>query len=303
MTSIGASGLSALTTTQISNIQDQDFLDCAELLGSVTDWTVAQKEALVAVAKRSTVWNTPSTWATSSVYSAGSFVAGLTTSEINTLAINLDAVSRMGTFSDWTDSKKQAVFDRWLSYEKSSNAATITSSELRSLGHLTCGASTSHIASIQSTVYRASADTVGEVTTCSEFQLQQWVAHAKTEYGSDVTLWDSATITSVGIVIGGLTSTEVSTLTESQIDSIAASDISYIPPTAFAGFTTAQINTFDPAQAQASTTSQRAALSADQLSALSSVAGVSYSNTAAGIQGSVLFAVLLSAMAHFLRSL
>lgn len=49
---------------------------------------------------------------------------------------------------------------------------------------------------------RASADTVGEVTTCSEFQLQQWVAHAKTEYGSDVTLWDSATITSVGIVIG-----------------------------------------------------------------------------------------------------
>lgn len=55
MTSIGASGLSALTTTQISNIQDQDFLDCAELLGSVTDWTVAQKEALVAVAKRSTV--------------------------------------------------------------------------------------------------------------------------------------------------------------------------------------------------------------------------------------------------------
>ncbi|XP_052689214.1 uncharacterized protein LOC128167499 [Crassostrea angulata] len=303
MTSIGASGLSALTTTQISNIQDQDFLDCAELLGSVTDWTVAQKEALVAVAKRSTVWNTPSTWATSSVYSAGSFVAGLTTSEINTLAINLDAVSRMGTFSDWTDSKKQAVFDRWLSYEKSSNAATITSSELRSLGHLTCGASTSHIASIQSTVYRASADTVGEVTTCSEFQLQQWVAHAKTEYGSDVTLWDSATITSVGIVIGGLTSTEVSTLTESQIDSIAASDISYIPPTAFAGFTTAQINTFDPAQAQASTTSQRAALSADQLSALSSVAGVSYSNTAAGIQGSVLFAVLLSALAHFLRSL
>lgn len=55
MTSIGVSGLSALTTTQISNIQDQDFLDCAELLGSVTDWTVAQKEALVAVAKRSTV--------------------------------------------------------------------------------------------------------------------------------------------------------------------------------------------------------------------------------------------------------
>lgn len=55
LTSIGASGLSALTTTQISNIQDQDFLDCAELLGSVTDWSDAQKEALVAVAKRSTV--------------------------------------------------------------------------------------------------------------------------------------------------------------------------------------------------------------------------------------------------------
>lgn len=49
---------------------------------------------------------------------------------------------------------------------------------------------------------RASADTVGEVTTCSEFQLQQWIAHAKTEYGSDITVWDSATISNIGIVIG-----------------------------------------------------------------------------------------------------
>ncbi|XP_022314636.2 uncharacterized protein LOC111119099 [Crassostrea virginica] len=301
LTSIGASGLSALTTTQISNIQDQDFLDCAELLGSVTDWSDAQKEALVAVAKRSTVWNTPSTWATSSVYSAGSFLAGLTTSEINTLSINLDAVSRMGTFSDWSDSKKQAVFSRWLAYEKSSDASTITSSELRSLGHMTCGASTSHISAIPSSVYKASADTVGEVTTCSEFQLQQWITHAKTEYGSDVTLWDSATITNVGIVIGGLTATEISTLSASQIDSIAAYDISYIPPTAFSGFTTTQIYTFDPSQAQASTSSQRSALGADQLSALSSVAGVSYSNTAAGIQCSLLMALLLSAVAHFLH--
>ncbi|XP_061196188.1 uncharacterized protein LOC133204464 [Saccostrea echinata] len=300
LTAIGTSGLSALSTTQISNIQDQDFKDCAELLGSVTDWSEAQKEALVAVAKRSTVWNTPSTWTTTNVYSAGSFIGGLTTAEIDTLSINLDAISRMGTFSDWTDSKKQAVFSRWLAYEKSSNPATITSSELRSLGHMTCGASTGHIATILSSVYKASADTVGEVTSCSEFQLQSWIAHAKTEYGT-YTQWDSATITSVGIVMGGLTASEISSLTETQIDSISAFDMSHIPSTAFAGFTTTQIYTFEPAQAQAVTASQRAALSSSQLSALSSVSGISYSNTAAGIQCSLFMAILLASLAQFIN--
>ena len=49
---------------------------------------------------------------------------------------------------------------------------------------------------------RASADAVGEVTSCSDLQLYEYAQLAKAAYGSDVTTWDSATISNVGIVIG-----------------------------------------------------------------------------------------------------
>ena len=54
--SLGSSGLSSLTTTQISNLADQEFIDCADLLGTPSDYSDDQKEALATVAKRSTVY-------------------------------------------------------------------------------------------------------------------------------------------------------------------------------------------------------------------------------------------------------
>ena len=49
--------------------------------------------------------------------------------------------------------QKNALFERWLTLEKSDDASTITSSELRSLGHMTCGAETGHIDVISHSVY------------------------------------------------------------------------------------------------------------------------------------------------------
>lgn len=47
--------LSSLTTSQLSGIQDTDFTQCASLLGSPTDYSTEQKQALATVAKRATV--------------------------------------------------------------------------------------------------------------------------------------------------------------------------------------------------------------------------------------------------------
>lgn len=55
LTSMGTSMLSSLTTSQLSGIQDTDFTQCASLLGSPTDYSTEQKQALATVAKRATV--------------------------------------------------------------------------------------------------------------------------------------------------------------------------------------------------------------------------------------------------------
>ncbi|XP_033754416.1 uncharacterized protein LOC117337512 [Pecten maximus] len=280
---IGTSGLSALTTSQISNLDDQEFIDCAETLGSVTDFSDAQETALLAVAMRSTVWGDPSTWAATDVYNAGVICQAMTETQIGTLTLDLDAVSRLGQFSGWESLKKKAVYQRWLTLEKGSDSSTITSSELRSLGHVTCGAETGHINVILSSVYQSAADAVGELTSCEDTQLQAFAILAKAAYGSDITLWDTTVITNVGIVIGGLSANEISTLSETQIDALDANHITYIPDTTFTGFTVAQINTFSTTQAQSTTVSQRAALTADQLTALETVAAMSWTIADSGV--------------------
>lgn len=282
---LGTSGLSALTTTQISNLADQEFIDCAETLGSVTGYSKAQKDALLVVATRATVWGGPASWLTTDIYNAGVICQAMTVAQINSLNLDLDTVSRLGQFDDWETLKKKAVFNRWLSQHKSGDSSTITSSELRSLGHITCGAETSHINSIQQSVYQGAVDSIGELTSCDGSQLQAFVALAKTAYGSDVTTWDATVITNVGTTIGELSASDIGSLSSLQIDVVDPNHVSYIPSSIFAGFTVDQIRSFSPAQAQSTSSSQRAVLTSAQLDALSTVASITWK--AAGSGGSV----------------
>ncbi|XP_060071514.1 uncharacterized protein LOC132551390 [Ylistrum balloti] len=280
---LGTTGLSALTITQISNLDDQEFIDCTETLGSVTDYTTAQKDALLAVATRGTVWGDPSSWLPTDIYAAGVVCQAMTPEQITTLNLDLDTVSRLGQFDGWDTLKKKAVFDRWLSLHKSADSSTITSSELRSLGHIICGADTSQINNIPVSIYQGAVDSIGELTSCEKSQLQAFVILAKTAYGSDVTAWDSTVITNIGTSIGGLSTGEIGRLTALQIDAIDPNHVTYISDTIFSGFTVSQINTFSPAQAQSTTSTQRSKLTSSQLNALSTVASINWSASDSGV--------------------
>ncbi|XP_021344704.1 uncharacterized protein LOC110444667, partial [Mizuhopecten yessoensis] len=231
---LGAAGVSALSTTQLSSLADQEFTSCIETLGSVTDYSDAQKTALLDVATRSSVLGAPSTWSTTNVYNTGVICQALTEAQIGTLTLDLDAVSRLGQFDGWDSLKKKAVFERWLSLLKGGDSSTITSSELRSLGHITCGATTSHIDVIPHAIYKNAADSIGELTSCEDTQLQSFAALAKAAYGSDVTTWLSSVISNIGITIGGLPTSDIGVLSTTQIDAIDSIHISHIPPATFA---------------------------------------------------------------------
>ncbi len=49
---------------------------------------------------------------------------------------------------------------------------------------------------------RTAVAVIGETTSCSSEQLQSYADHAKTVYSSDLSTWDSATISNVGNVLG-----------------------------------------------------------------------------------------------------
>ena len=56
------------------------------------------------------VWGDPSTWSSTDVYNAGVIIQALTASQIGTLAIDLNAVSRLGSFSEWDSTKVSYIF-------------------------------------------------------------------------------------------------------------------------------------------------------------------------------------------------
>ncbi|XP_048777867.2 uncharacterized protein LOC125681718 isoform X2 [Ostrea edulis] len=283
LTALGSSMLSSLTTSQLSGIQDSEFTQCASLLGTPSDYSTEQKQTLAEVAKRTGVYSTPSTWTTSTIQSLGSILQGLTSSELNTMQFTYDDIAQLGAFDGWDDSQKTTIFGKW---SKSSAISTITSSELRSLGHMTCAMSTSQIQQITTSIYEESADKIGEVTSCSDTQMVEFATHAKSVYGSTVYNWTSIQITSVGAHIGGLSKTEIITLTEAQIDEILASHVTIIPSSIFSGFSATQLGSFSAAQAQATTTTQRSTLDSSQLSALETAAGTTFT-TPSGADRSV----------------
>ncbi|KAK3093276.1 hypothetical protein FSP39_013553 [Pinctada imbricata] len=220
--------LSALTLEQLGAITTSDFSDCVDILGQIDSFSSEQEEVLAL--KAIETWGPTNGWDSSHIDNAGRILQGLSVNDINTLTLTEDQIFTMGTFDDWEESKKKALFTNYLTLAGHSDASTITGSQLQSLSHIVCGAETNQLSQISPTHYGAAADSIGDVTSCSEQQLTELATLAKAYYSSNITAWTDATMTELGIVIGGLPRTDIAQLTESHIDAIESGDIYYLPP-------------------------------------------------------------------------
>lgn len=115
--------------------------------------------------------------------------------------------------------------------------------------------------------FSLAASYVGELTSCSESQMEAFITHALSAFGT-IDTWDTSVVSSVGTMIGGLTASDLPTLTTTQIAAIEPTTVSFIPSSTFVGFTVSQLSSFSVAQAQATTANQQAGLSNAQLDAL-----------------------------------
>jgi len=292
------SSATSVSATDLGTLSNADFSDCAETLGALTGWDTDQLQTLATKAKAA--WGAVNTWTTEQVRQAGSIIGGLASSEISTLDLNSnDAMASIGKHA-FDSMQLSAGFERWLSQAKSGSTSTVTASELSTVGHFACGATTTHINGFSSSVYSDAASSIGALTTCESSQLGAYATKAKTAFGSDVTSWTTGTISTMGAVIGGLAKTDLAQLSSDQISAISPASIEQIPPSNFAGFTTTQLSGLTTSQANAVTAQQQNALSAEQRTSLTS-AGATYKVTDSGAAHVHVSIMLMLTMLVFLR--
>lgn len=183
-----------------------------------------------------------------------------------------------------------AAFDRYLS-QASFTASQVTGDGLITMGSFVCGATTTQIAAFTNANYQIAASSIGQQTGCDASQLGAYADQAKTAYGA-TSSWDSTTITTVGVVIAGLTSSEISALTTTQIQSISTTTIAAIPATNFAGFSDTQLASFSTAQANSVTSTQQNALSPAQRASLVSAGASDLSTSSADSNRATAFFLL-----------
>lgn len=291
--------LTILTTTDIAGITTTEFEDCAETLGAESAWDSDQLTSLSDKAVET--WGSVSGWTSTNVQSAGAIVAGLTAAEIQTLPIDADAMSAIGAYDIFTSDQLAKGYLAYVSTTGTA-AASFSSDDLISLGAFVCGATETNIGDFPTASYYDAASTVGDQTMCDSGQLQALADLAKDSsvFGASSS-WDSSTITTVGSVVGGLSTSEISALTETQISSISTSDLALIPAAKFAGFSATQVGYFTFSQASAVTSDQEAALSADAQSALNTILGTT-DDTDSGA-GYAPYSVLLLTVAAFINKL
>jgi len=290
--------VTSVSTTDLNTLSNNDFSDCAETLGAMTGWDSEQLQALATKAKAA--WGAVNTWTTEEVRQAGSIIGGLTSSEVSQLDLNSnDAMASIGKHA-FDSMHLSNGFARWLSQAKSGQTGSVTASDLSTIGHFACGATTTHINGFTSSVYSDAASDIGDLTTCESSQLGAYATKAKAAFGQDVTTWTTTTVTTVGAVIGGLPKSDLAKLSSDQIAVISTSSMEQIPPSNFAGFTTSQLEGLTTSQANAVTAEQQNALSTSQRNALQT-AGATYKVTTGGAGHAKLSVMLLFAMLFFAR--
>lgn len=73
--------------------------------------------------------------------------------------------------------------------------------------------------------------TIGGLTSCSAIQWVAFMTKAKSAFGSNPPNWSTSVVSNLGLVIGGVASSELATLRASQIVALATSVLSRIPAT------------------------------------------------------------------------
>ncbi|XP_046330181.2 uncharacterized protein LOC124113720 [Haliotis rufescens] len=266
----------ALTTVQLKELSDAVFLECLTTLGKVMEWSAEQKTELASRLKTAAIHNSDLTaWTANNVQDSGTLLEGLSTADLGTLAWTTSLLGTHGTRPTWTPEQRASVASKWLTSEKSDSVASITGTELNTIGHFSCGLTDTQIGSITDAAYGDAVIKIGELSKCSEQQLKAFAGKAKNVFGA-VSTWSTATTTNVNNVLAGLTGSELSQMSGSHLAEIRPQTIAILPAATISSLTVNQIRGLSKSQAQRITPEQQKLFNPDQLQAVMFAGGYNH---------------------------
>ncbi|CAD5112200.1 DgyrCDS1435 [Dimorphilus gyrociliatus] len=262
-----------LTQEQIAALSTKEFKDCIYVLGKITSWERSKHLIPLVEKAKETLDTDVSKWTDKNIEDLGSIVSGLQRSDADKLRItSLEAASSVGKHGRWHDNANslQSAFESFLKNARNDDIGKLSAADIQSISELICGADTAKIQTIPSTIYKQVASSIGKTTTCVDGQLQKFAELAKKSFGSEIKKWNSATVKTVGVVIGGLTKTELSELSKDGIASLTPNNLKSLPYMQINGLTSQQLQWFTINQAASLSKSQYAALDKEKKDIISS---------------------------------
>ncbi|XP_053380417.1 uncharacterized protein LOC123563181 [Mercenaria mercenaria] len=251
---------------EIDAMNNQEFVDCLEVIGNIQTLKRWQRELLLTKARTALSKQNVCDMTVSELEQLGVIALGFSVQDISCLPLsNENLVSSLGGLEGWNTQQLSALATRYMSTNSLSNLSTLTSSNITMLGPIICGFTASQISTLSPAEFGNNGEDIGSMTECG---LQQWKAFVSlavqdNAYGP-ISTWEAEDVNELKFIIAGLSGSEIKELTEAALEGLDADVIPLIPRDVLKNKELAQLQSLSDVQASAVTNSQRAVLTAEQ---------------------------------------
>jgi len=249
-------GLVGLSSTQIANINANEFGKCESSLGSITTWS---SDKLVALAARAKLNYTVSKLTDKNIASLNSIMQGFNETEL--VALNLSsttAFNTLGSLNKWSTAQINAFQTPVNSYIQKYLNNNLTSKFLSSAGNLLCSIPTSYLSKtyLPESSFRLSLSTFAKINIqCPN--VANWYSYARTTsiFSSKKRATTPALTTSqlskMGALAAGISIADLQTLPRSYMSSISSLAFQNMPADTVNALSSDQISGLNAAQVSA----------------------------------------------------
>ena len=249
----------------VTTITNEVFEDIVGTVSEISGWSSGQLTKWAE--KAISVWGAANTFTSDELLRLNNFAKGFTASQLNSMDFSSnDVIASFGLVSGYTAEQSNNIFAK---IKTNTAVSNLTGSDWLRLGRIALGMTTGDIGNINADAFKVAVSEFGKMTGWSESQLDALKDKAVAVYGP-TTGWDGALLSTVNVIIGGFTDSEVENLNAEDLQYISNEAIASMPPSKFKLLSSELIGQLDAEQAQSVTDTQIQELSEEQKSALAS---------------------------------
>ncbi|KAI8518676.1 hypothetical protein Bbelb_046930 [Branchiostoma belcheri] len=283
-----------LTEQQVTYMEDREFLDCLEVFGAArsndTDWDDYMLRIL-RIKTFDAAGGTVQQLTPDRMARVGRIAVTFSPGDLSALNYgNIDSVYGIAKHSNYSKQQVEAAFRAFLN-QNGNDVSTLTERQLIGLGNFLCGMSTSQVSRINLGAFSDAVRSIGLLTDCDNARLGALRTLAGKLYGGPRT-WGQDTIVDLGVVMAGLSASELSGLHEDRWRAITPLAISVMDPNKFKQLSASRLRRLGPSQAMAVTNKQLQAASRAQRDAVYDAALGQNGNTASLLQANIMMMVV-----------